>query len=276
MSLSRQVLTWASRLGRKLAIALAFAAVVSGAGTYGALSGWQPFKDRPYLVLPFVNLNLVLLLALAAVIATRLVQVWAERRRGPAGSRLHVRLVVLFSVIAVTPTIILALSSYFFFTFGVQSWFSDRVRTALSESLAVAEAYLHEHQDAVRGAIVKMATDIKHEAQSLSNDPQNLAQVLELQTSLRNLSDALVFDPSGRVLARTRFSYTLMLDAPPESAFRQAHEGYSAVRTSDTEDRVRALVRLGSEMGDAYLYVGRIPDPVVLNRVQQTKWAVEH
>ena len=35
------------------------------------------------------------------------------------------------------------------------------------------------------------------------------------------------------------------------------------------------LVRLGAGMGDAYLYVGRIADPVVLNRVQQTKWAVE-
>jgi two-component system nitrogen regulation sensor histidine kinase NtrY len=277
MSLSRQVLTWASRigLGRKLAIALAIATVVSGIGTYAALSGWPPFKGRPYLVLPFVNLNLVLLLALAAVIATRLVQVWAERRRGHAGSRLHVRLVLLFSVIAVTPTIILALSSYFFFSFGVQSWFSDRVRTALSESLAVAEAYLHEHQDAVRGDIVKMAADINHDAQLLNDDPQSLAQVLELQTSLRNLSEALVFDPSGRVLARTRFSYTLMLDAPPESAFRQADDGDVAVLTSDNEDRVRALVRLGSAMGDSYLYVGRIADPVVLNRVQQTKWAVE-
>src|SRR6516225_4727109 len=119
MGLPRQVLTWASRvgLGRKLAIALAIATVISGVGTYAALSGWHPFKQRPYLVLPIVNLNLVLLLALAAVIATRLAQIWAERRRGHAGSRLHVRLVVLFSVIAVTPTIILALSSYFFFSF---------------------------------------------------------------------------------------------------------------------------------------------------------------
>jgi two-component system, NtrC family, nitrogen regulation sensor histidine kinase NtrY len=277
MSLSRQVLTWASRirLGRKLAVALAVAAIASGIGTYAALSGWAPFKDRPHLVLPFVNLNLVLLLALAAVIAKRLVQVWAERRRGHAGSRLHVRLVVLFSVIAVTPTIILALSSYFFFSFGVQSWFSDRVRTALSESLAVAEAYLHEHQDAVRGDIVKMASDLNHDAQILNSDPQNLAQVLELQTSLRNLSEALVFDPGGRVLGRTRFSYTLMLDAPPGWALKQADDGDVAVLTSDSVDRVRALVRLGPAMGEAYLYVGRIADPVVLNRVQQTKWAVE-
>jgi len=87
MSLSRQVLRWAGRigLGRKLAIVLAAATVISGIGTYAALSGWPQFEARPYIVLPFVNLNLVLLLALAAVIATRLVQLWVERRRGHAG-----------------------------------------------------------------------------------------------------------------------------------------------------------------------------------------------
>ncbi len=61
-------------------------------------------------------LNLVLLLPLVAIVAWRLVQVWAERRRGLAGSRLHVRLVVLFSLVAVIPTIIVAVFSYLLFS----------------------------------------------------------------------------------------------------------------------------------------------------------------
>ena len=31
--------------------------------------------------------------------------------------------------------------SFLFFSFGIESWFSDKVRTALSESVAVADAY---------------------------------------------------------------------------------------------------------------------------------------
>jgi two-component system nitrogen regulation sensor histidine kinase NtrY len=122
MSLSRQALLWAGRvgLGRKLAVALAVAGLASGVGTYAALTGWPPFGGRPNTVLLFLTLDTVLLLALGAVIARRLVEVWAERRRGLAGSRLHIRLVVLFSLVAVTPTIIVAVFSYLFFSFGVQ------------------------------------------------------------------------------------------------------------------------------------------------------------
>ena len=122
----------------------------SGVATYLALTGTPPFGPHPDAVLTLLNLDLVLLLALGALVAKRLVQVWAERRRGLAGSRLQIRLVVLFSLIAVMPTIIVAVFSYLFFSFGVESWFSDKVRTAISESVAVAEAYLHEHQQAIR------------------------------------------------------------------------------------------------------------------------------
>ncbi len=275
MSLSRQVLSWASRvgLGRKLAVALAMAALASGFGTYAALTGLPPFRDNPNAVLFFLNLNLVLLLALGAVIAKRLVQVWADRRRGHAGSRLHVRLVVLFSVIAVTPTIIIACFSYLFFTFGVQSWFSDRVRTALSESLAVAEAYLHEHQQVIRSDVLMMASDLNHDAPNLIGDPQRLNQVVGAQAALRSLTEAVVFDSRGRVLARSGFSFTLMLDPVPDWAIGQANEGDVAILTSGNEDRVRALVRL-DRLGDAYLYVGRFVEPIVLNHMEQTQRAV--
>src|SRR5260370_13071045 len=126
--------------GRNIGIALAIPAVASGVATYLALTGAPPFGPHPNAVLSLLNLDLVLLLALGAVVAKRLIEVWAERRRGLAGSRLQIRLVVLFSLIAVTPTIIVAVFSYLFFSFGIESWFSDKVRTAISESLAVAEA----------------------------------------------------------------------------------------------------------------------------------------
>ena len=136
MSLMRRMRIWAGRigLGRKMAIALAVPALASGIATYLALTGAPPFGPGPSAVLILLNLDLVLLLALGAVVAKRLVEVWAERRRGLAGSRLQVRLVVLFSLIAVLPTIIVAVFSYLFFSFGVESWFSDRVRTAITES----------------------------------------------------------------------------------------------------------------------------------------------
>jgi len=162
MNPMRRMGIWAGRigLGRKLAIALAIPALASGIATYLALTGAPPFGPHPGAVLALLNLDLILLLALGAVIAKRLIEVWAERRRGLAGSRLQIRLVVLFSLIAVLPTIIVAGFSYLFFSFGVESWFSDRVRTAITESLAVAEAYLHEHQQAIRADVLAILRDL--------------------------------------------------------------------------------------------------------------------
>src|SRR6266853_841160 len=274
MNAMRRMRIWAGRigLGRKLAIALAIPALASGVATYLALTGAPPFGPHPYAVLLLLNLDLVLLLALGAVVAKRLIEVWAERRRGLAGSRLQIRLVLLFSLISVTPTIIVAVFSYLFFSFGVESWFSDRVRTAITESLAVAEAYLHEHQQAIRADVLAMANDLNRDAIKLSLNPQHLDQVVSAQAALRGLSEAVVLDRAGHMLAKSSLSFTLGFERVPDDAMRRADEGDVAIMTNDSDDRVRALVRL-NQFGDVYLFVGRFIEPGVLNHMEETQRA---
>jgi two-component system nitrogen regulation sensor histidine kinase NtrY len=267
---------WAERvgLGRKTTVVLAVAALASGAATYAALTGVPPFGPNPSFVLLLLNLNLVLLLLLGALVAKRIVEVWTERRRGLAGAQLHVRLVVLFSLVAVAPTIVVATFSYLFFSFGIQSWFSERVHQAISGSLAVAEAYLHEHQNTIRADVQAMAADLNRGAPVLMFNPPHLAQVITAQAALRSLNEAVVMDGSGRIVARSGLSFALEFEPVPDWALRQARGGDVAVMTSDSDDRVRALIRL-DQYGDAYLYVGRFVDPQVLAYMEQTQSAVE-
>ena len=274
MNPMRRMGIWAGRigLGRKLAIALAIPALASGIATYLALTGAPPFGPHPGAVLALLNLDLILLLALGAVIAKRLIEVWVERRRGLAGSRLQIRLVVLFSLIAVLPTIIVAGFSYLFFSFGVEFWFSDRVRTAITESLAVAEAYLHEHQQAIRADVLAMANDLNRDSVQLALNPQHLQQVVSAQAALRGLTEAVVFDRAGHMLARSSLSFTLGFEPVPDDAIHLADTGDVAIMTNDSDDRVRALVRL-NQFGDVYLYVGRFIEPRVLNHMEETQRA---
>src|SRR5690348_7370362 len=114
MNLSREFVSWAgrARLGRKAAILLAAAATTSLIASYLALNGLPPFgKHRPDMDQLFLLLDLVLVLPVCAILAWQVVQIWTERRRGLAAAKLHVRLVVLFSLVAVTPTIIVAVFS---------------------------------------------------------------------------------------------------------------------------------------------------------------------
>jgi two-component system, NtrC family, nitrogen regulation sensor histidine kinase NtrY len=271
----RRFRDWAKRVSLlyKSAAALSIAVVLSLIGTYSAVLGLPPFGNRASINDLFLLLNLVLVLPLVGIIFWRVVQVWTAHRRGLAGSRLHIRLVLLFGLIAVIPTIIVAIFSYLLFSFGVQAWFSERVRTALLQSQAVAEAYLHEHQNTIRADVASMAADMERESQFLIMDSQRLQQMVTSEAALRSLTEAVVFDGEGRILARSGLTAALELEPVPDSAMQQADAGNVAVMTSDNDDRVRALVKL-PQFGDVYLYVGRFIDPTVIAHMQQTQKAV--
>ena len=119
--------------------------------------------------LVLANLSAVLLLV--AVLAGRLTRVWVERRRGSAGARLHVRLVLLFGGVAVAPAILVACFAVAFFHFGIQAWFNDPIREAVTKSLQVSHGYLDEHRDNIRAVALEMANDLTRAGQFLTADP---------------------------------------------------------------------------------------------------------
>jgi two-component system nitrogen regulation sensor histidine kinase NtrY len=270
------VARWAHRVGlaRKLAIALTVAAVASAFATYVAFTQPTAIGSRATsLVVGLLYLDLILLLALGALVARRMVQVWVERRRGAAGARLHIRLVVLFSLVALTPAVIVAVFSALVFNFGLQNWFSERVGTALTESQAVAESYLQEHRNNIRGDVLAMANDLNRQRTALAANNRAFSRLIEAHTRLRSLSEAIVFDGAGRVLGRSRLSFSLFFERAPDWALAQAREGKVVFLEAETDDRVRALVAL-ERFVDAFLLVGRFVDAKVLDRIEKTKSAV--
>ncbi|MEE8188725.1 MAG: HAMP domain-containing protein, partial [Kiloniellales bacterium] len=268
---------WAQRvnLERKLAIGLLVATVGSGTVTFAAMTGNLPVAVDPWTVLLLLNLDLILLLVLSAIVARRLVILWTARKKGLAGARLHARLVALFSLIAVTPTIVVATFSVMLFNFGLQGWFSDRVSTAVGESLAVAQAYLQEHRESINSDALAMAQALNRQGVSLTLNPQRFSQFLEAHVGVRSLTEAVVFDGAGRVLGRAGFSLQLDFDPQiPEWAMRRAQGGEVVILTAETEDRVRALLRLDG-FANAYLYVGRLIDPRVLSHIDTSENAAK-
>jgi two-component system nitrogen regulation sensor histidine kinase NtrY len=267
----RLFVQWAGQvgLGNKIALALIVVAVMAGAATYAALTADAPFGDA-HTVYLLLNFDLVLFLVLALIVARRIVTLWVQRRQGTAGARLHVKFVTWFSIVAVVPAILVALFSIGFFYLGVESWFSDRVRTAVDESVVVATSYLEEHKQAIRGDILAMASDLN----SVPIGTQEFAVIVREQALMRNLSDAMVFDGLGNVKARTGITFMLGLDQPPLDAVEAARRGPSDVQvmTSNEQDRVTALVKL---YGDVFLYVARPIDPRVLAHISIAKEASE-
>jgi len=255
---------------RKLAYALAAAAVISGVATFATMTGRAATDVRTVLNLIYVDGILLLLLAL--VVARRLVAVWQQRRRGQAGAGLHVRLAMLFSLVAVTPAILVAVFSALFINYGLQVWFSDRISTAINQSLTVSHAYLDEHRKNIIADAFVIANDINFNA-SLISDPRQIGQILSHHAALRALSEALVIDGSGRVVARSEFSFSMRVDGIAAADFERVHRGDIAILGSRTDERIRALTKLANIV-DAYLVIERFVDPQVIAHIKRIEDAV--
>ena len=261
-------------LGKVVTLVLASIALVLGIATFIVLSGGMRLQLQPSALLAMVLANSAVLLLLGAVLAGRVTRVWVERRRGSAGSRLHVRLVLLFSVVAVTPTILVALFATAFFTLGIQAWFNDRVRTALNEGLEASRGYLEEHRNNIRADALGMANDLSRAGSMLSSDPYSFAQVLQTQTVLRGLTEAIIFEPvTGQIVAGIGAMEGLGVEPAPQSAIEQARSGEVAVLGSPDDNRVRAVVQLNSTP-PLMLQIGRPVDQDIINHMVRTERAV--
>lgn len=262
--------SWRTKAG----ILLLIASIISGFMTYAALSKTPPFGDDPDLVIWLLNVDLIILLLLVSLIARRIVTVWSNKKKGIAGSHLHVRLVYIFSVLVAVPTIIMTILSALLFHYGVQAWFSQRVQTAINESQAVAQSYLEEHKQVIRADTLAMASDLDRQGDRLMLDENLFSKVIDTQSYIRNLSEAVVINQKGRVLARSALTFSLEYELPTDFQLTQAEQGEVVLVMGEEQDRVRALAKVESIPG-AFLYVGRMIDPQVISHLKAADLAVK-
>jgi two-component system nitrogen regulation sensor histidine kinase NtrY len=262
-------------LGRLVTLALATAAAGLGIGSFIIMSSGAPLAIRPNLVTALVVSNLSVLLLLIASLAGRLTRVWVERRRGSAGSRLHVRLVLLFSAVAVLPTIVVGVFATAWFSLGIQFWFNDRIRTALDEGLQASQGYLAEHRDLIKNDALIMKGELESAGRVFfGNNPDAFSDVLSSQTFMRGLDEAVIFEPDTReVVAKAG----LMADAGPgkisPGAIEAARTGEVPVLSNGTDTEVRALVMLNSTPS-LMMMIERPVDPHILAHMHLTEDAV--
>lgn len=262
-------------LADTLAILLTVAALASGVATYVSMTGFGSQGPNATSTLVLLNIDLLIVIGLTVLVAGRLVHLWRAHRAGTMGSRLHIRLVVLFGVIAMTPTVLIAIFSTLFFTFGMQSWFGERVRTAVTESAVIARAYLAEHQQAIKADALAVASDVNRQwGQLSSGDLQFRDSFLSSQAGFRGLTEAVIFTSDLQVIAKAGYTFALQTgEQIPFQAIAAANIGQVAVVPGQSADRVRALVKLES-YPTAYLVVGRFVDANVLARLARTEEAV--
>ena len=259
----------------QLAFVVAILSVISGCVTYALLTGLTPYTPDHTALILVLLVNLTLVLTLAALIGWRFARLWATRRSGGAGAKLHTRLVAWFSAIAVVPAILVAIFAAVTLNLGLDAMFSGRVKEALGSAVNVAQVYVKEHEASILGDIRYIADAIQRDPELFDADHHVRAGLLfaKLGTATQNrgLQASYLLDGQGHVLGTSKQQSVKDPRPPTPSDFAQAREGV----VLDTPDNgtVTALVQLQS-LNDAYLETVRVVDPKVFGYYLRTRAAV--
>ena len=146
--------------------------------TFIVLTGLTPIEPKRDVVYGFLLINAATILLLVGIIVHEVWKVVQARRRGSAAARLHIQVVSLFSIIAVLPAVLVAIVANVTIDRGLDRLFSGPTREVIQNSLIVANAYLHEHAQLIRGDILGMAIDIAHARPLFDQDRGTFRQLL--------------------------------------------------------------------------------------------------
>lgn len=249
-------------------------ALVSALVTYLILTGLTPITPRNDIVVGALLVNVLLIGALIVVISWQVIGLLRAWREKQPGARLHVRIVLLFSLIAALPAILLAVAATTTFSRSLDGWFSSRARAIIQNSLDVAQAYLNEHGQVIRTDAANMARDIDAAADDSRGDPKILQQLLVAQSGLRELPAAYIINADGSIVARSADVAELPYVPPAADVIAQADSGQIVISAQKQKAWIAAVAKLANYPGQ-YLYVVRGVSPKVMGHLRSTEQNVD-
>ena len=217
--------------------------------------------------------DLFYILLVAALVLRRVMRIMAERRLEFAGSRLHLRLSGVFAFLALMPTILVAIFAVFTVNFGLEGWFSERVRNVVGSSLAAAQAYEDEHRKDLTEDALSFAyyiNSIKTKNFLLPDDQLRPALTVGQTNIQRGLKEAYLIDGTGLLHTRGERSYLFDFEQPSTEDITRAKTGETVIIEDWTNNEFRALIYLKG-FADRYLYVSRVVDGSILSLLDETK-----
>ena len=223
-----------------------------------------------------IFLDVFYILVISGVILRRIIKLKSAIKLSLNGAQLHLKLTVVFSLIALVPTILVAIFSTITLNFGLDGWFSDRVRLALSSSQAASEAYYIEKQDSLISDAVTFSEYVNRAKESgvLIDDSDIRELISKVQDNIqRGLKEVFVIDGSGTIRARGDKSYLFDFEKPATQILIAAEGGKPLVINDWENDELRVIIKLNL-FYDRFLYVSRSVNGNFLQLLNETNETV--
>jgi len=242
-------------------------ALITAAISFAILVGITPIAPDETTTISLIVINALFVVVLIALIGRELHRIAMARRRGKAASRLHVRIVAMFSLIAVLPALLVAIIASITLDIGLDRWFEIRTKTIISSSLSIAEAYVRENARNLQGTTLSMANDLDNARSLYGLDRTGFREFLSRQAVGRALAHAALVRVDGSFIMNAQTRSDFDMPEPDKQALEKAAGGQPVLIEPSTSNVVGALIKL-RQFDDTYLYTIRLVDPEVIRARQ--------
>ncbi len=208
------------------------------------------------LYIPLLLFSIFGLVVLVVMIAGQLIRLVRQYRRKKMGSRLTLRMVLLFVLLSLTPLSVVYYYSLDFLLQGIDSWFDVEIDQTMDDALELSQASLDLHK----------REQLKRTEQAMSKvvDSSEVAMALSLN-ALREKYGAyemslLTF--SGRLIASSHEDPTILIPTPTDNYIvQQVRQGkhYVGMTTQGDDDSLFIQVVVPHTLGRAILMQAIFP-----------------
>ena len=201
-----------------------------------------------------ILLNVIGISLLALMSAFQIWRLIGQFRARVLGSRLTLRFVGTFAVLALIPLAVVYYFAVQFLSRGIDSWFDVQIEQALDDALLLGRSSLESIK-------LDVVDQLRDDADKIQRAESNF-EVFQLLDELRQANDfeeMSLHSMSGEILASSsRDSISLIPDVPDERVIRQLHQGkvYSEIEPiAGGGLQLRVAIRMaGRQVGD----IGRV------------------
>lgn len=190
------------------ATALIIAGVIAFLTTWFLMSPLVERVDRAVMMWMIIG-NIVIAAGFATLVGVRLYHVWSNRRNQLAGSRTHMQLVGMFSLLAVVPAIIAFLFAFTILRASLNDVFSERIDKYQDTARGLANSLVGLKAADMEQRMRLIAQDVARQEEAgvgFEETPISFRRYLYAQAQVRGLSALYLVDGAGRIIVRAEVS----------------------------------------------------------------------
>lgn len=236
------------------------AALASALATFLVLSGATPIMPTHDVVLWVFILNGILILLLLGIVAWQTKRLMRQRRAGAAAAGLHVRIVGLFSLVAVLPAILVAVVATVTLERGLDPWFTGSIKELMSNTVEIAHSYRETQCRTLARETQLMAADLNRAKVLYDADRKVFRDFLSSRAVFLGFPLAMIVEPDGAVVEKIEVKKVEGIPEPSAADINEASATEALCLFPRTGNIFRSVLKLEAH-GGRILYVAREVDP---------------